>query len=84
MKILIELDSYLSEESYEPNLLFRKKHVYPCLYQLGLKYLSVPATPVPIERVFSQSGFLMRPRRASLTAKNVCLLTFLKLNNFLL
>ena len=27
MKILIELDSYLSEESYDPNSLFRKKHV---------------------------------------------------------
>ncbi|CAF4553202.1 unnamed protein product [Rotaria sp. Silwood2] len=83
-RILIELDAYLCEESREQNLTFIKKHLYPCLYQLSLKYLSVPATSTPIERVFSQSGFLMRPNRASLTAKNVCLLTFLKCNKFLL
>ncbi|CAM4797086.1 unnamed protein product, partial [Rotaria magnacalcarata] len=83
-RILIELDAYLCEDSREQNLLFIKKHLYPCLYQLSLKYLSVAATSTPIERVFSQSGFLMRPHRSLLTAKNVCLLTFLKCNKFLL
>ena len=83
-KILTELDAFLCEESNERNLLFVKKHMYPCLYQLGLKYLSVPATSAPIERVFSQSGFLMRPHRASLTTKNACLLSFLKCNKVLL
>ena len=83
-KILIELDTYLCEEGREPNLLFTKKHLYPCLYELALKYLLVPATSTPIERVFSQRGFIMRPHRASLTAKNVCSLTFLKCNKFLL
>ncbi|CAF3708139.1 unnamed protein product, partial [Rotaria socialis] len=83
-RILIELDAYLCEESREQNLLFIKKHLYPRLYQLSLKYLPMPATSAPIERVFSQSGFLMRPHRASLTTKNVCLLTFLKCNTFLL
>ncbi|CAM4851733.1 unnamed protein product [Rotaria magnacalcarata] len=80
-RILMELDAYLCEEDREQNLLFSRKHLYPCLYQFGLKYLPVPATSAPIERVFSQSGFLMRPHRASLTVKNVCLLTFLKCNN---
>jgi len=83
-RILIELDGFLCEDSCEENLLFEKKHLYPCLYQLGLKYLSVPATSAAIERVFSQSGFIMRPHRASLAAKNVCLLTFLKCNKILL
>jgi hypothetical protein len=78
--ILIELDSYLCDESREENLLFSKKHIYPNLYKLSLKYLTVPATSAPIERVFSQSGYIMRPHRASLTKKNVCLLTFLKCN----
>ena len=81
-KILIELDTYLCEEGREPNLLFTEKHLYPCLYKLPLKYLSIPATSAPIERVFSQCGFIMRPHRASLTAKNVCLLTFLKCSKF--
>jgi hypothetical protein len=83
-KILLELDGYLCEESREENLLFIKKNMYLNLYQLSLKYLTVPATSTPIERVFSQSGFLMRPHRASLTVKNVCLLTFLKCNRTLL
>ncbi|CAM4984030.1 unnamed protein product [Rotaria socialis] len=77
-KILTELDQYLCEENSKENLIFEKKHLYPCLYQLGLKYLSVPATSAPVERIFSQGGFVMRPHRASLTPKNVCLLTFLK------
>ena len=83
-KILIELDAYLCEESNEENLLFIKKTMYSNLYDLSLKYLTVPATSTPIERVFSQSGFIMRPHRARLTTKNVCLLTFLKCNKVLL
>ena len=83
-KILIELDTYSCEEGREPNLLFTKKHLYPCLCKLALKYLSIPAISAPIERVFSQSDFIMRLHRASLTAKNVCLLTFLKCSKFLL
>ncbi|CAF3382305.1 unnamed protein product [Rotaria socialis] len=47
------------------------KNIYPSLFELGLKYISVPATSSPIERIFSQSGFVMRPQRASLTSKNL-------------
>jgi hypothetical protein len=83
-KILVELDAYLCEESREEDLLFSKKDIYPRLYQLAIKYLTVPATSAPIERVFSQSGFLIRPHRASLTAKNLCVLSFLKCNKALL
>ena len=83
-KILLELDGFLCEESREWNLLVTKNRIYPNLYQLGLKYLSVPATTAPIERIFSQSGFIMRPHRSRLTGKNVCLLTFLKCNKVLL
>ena len=83
-KVLLELDGFLCEKNREQDLLFTKKHLYPCLYRLGLKYLSVPATTAPIERVFSQSGYVMRPHRATLTGKNVCLLSFLKCNKDLL
>ena len=78
--ILSELDDFLREKSDQQHLIFSKKHIYPSLYQLALKYLSVPATSAPIERVFSCSGFVMRPHRASLTTRNVCMLTFLKCN----
>ena len=36
-KILIELDTYICEEGREPNLLFTKKHLYPCFYKLALR-----------------------------------------------
>jgi len=83
-KVLVELDAFLSEKSDENNLLFLKKNLYPSVYELSLKYLSVPATSAPIERIFFKSGFIMRRHRASLTSKNVCLLTFLKCNIVLL
>ncbi len=75
-KVLLELNGFLCEENGEEDLLFTKKHLHPCLYQLALKYLSVPATTASIERIFSQSGLIMRPRRASLIGENVCLLSF--------
>jgi hypothetical protein len=83
-KILLELDGFLCEEDCKEKLLFTKKHIYPCLYELGLKYLTVPATTASIERIFSQSSYIMRSHRASLTGKNVCLLCFLKCNKGLL
>ncbi len=76
-KVLLELDGFLCEENGEEDLLFTKNYLYPCLYQLALTYLSVPATKASIERIFSQSGFIMRPHRASLIGRNVCSTCFL-------
>ena len=78
--ILSELDDFLREKSDQMNLIFSKKHIYLSLHQLAFKYLSVPATSAPIERVFSCNGFVMRPHRASLTSRKVCTLPFLKCN----
>ncbi|XP_067928096.1 uncharacterized protein [Watersipora subatra] len=50
------------------------------LSKLALKVLSVPASSAPIERVFSKSGFIMRPHRSSLTSENLRKLVFLKCN----
>jgi hypothetical protein len=83
-KILDEIDQFLCEEIREENFLFTKKYVYPHLYIIALKYLSVPATTASIERVLSYSGFIIRQHRARLTSKNVCLLSFLKCNKMLL
>jgi hypothetical protein len=48
-------------------LVFRKSSIYKTLSQLATKVLCVPATSAPVERVFSQSGFLMRQHRASMS-----------------
>lgn len=57
----------------EEKVLIRSKH-------LALKLLSLPATSAPIERIFSASGFIMRPHRSRLTADKVSKLVFLKCN----
>ena len=44
---------------------------YPALAALALKYLATPATTVPCERLFSQSGIIVNKKRASLTGANV-------------
>ena len=44
------------------------------------KYLSVPATSVPAERVFSMAGLVVNRLRARLTSEHVDMLVFLRKN----
>ena len=53
---------------------------FPALASLAHKYLSIPATSTPSERVFSTSGIVVDKLRAALTAENVDTLTFLHKN----
>lgn len=53
---------------------------YPYLSLLARRLLCVPATTAPVERVFSTSGFMMRPHRGRLTKEMLAKLTFLKCN----
>lgn len=50
------------------------------LAKYAKQVLTIPATSAPVERVFSKSGFIMRPRRAGLSAEMVSKLVFLKCN----
>jgi hypothetical protein len=66
-----ELKHYLNQKIVsikEDPLLFWERHktVYPNLTNIALKYLTVVATSVPAERMFSKAGIVMEPRMKSL------------------
>lgn len=61
---------------------FWKKHrkTFPRLYSVAMRVLAVPATSAAVERVFSQSGLIMRPHRARMSANTLESLVSLKCN----
>jgi hypothetical protein len=56
------------------------KGSFPDLFQLAQKYLVIPATSVPSERVFSAAGGIITERRTRLTDENARMLVFLQNN----
>ncbi|CAM4728583.1 unnamed protein product [Leuciscus chuanchicus] len=52
----------------------------PHLATLAEKFLCIPATSVPSERVFSASGHILSPQRSKLKPEKVNMLTFLHFN----
>ena len=84
-QIVSELDAYLSS----PKLDFEddplqwwksQSRMYPHISKLVPKYVSVSATSVASERVFSTSGNIVTPHRANLKPDKVEMLTFLSKN----
>jgi hypothetical protein len=73
----IELDRYLSEPVLEDQNcdIFEwwelNKHRFPTLYKLTLKYLPIPATSVPSERVFSKAGVIKDDLRNRIAPENL-------------
>jgi hypothetical protein len=53
---------------------------YPLLLTLALKYLGIPGTSTPSERIFSKAGEIVCRRRASLKPSTVDALVFLSKN----
>ena len=53
---------------------------YPFLSILARKFLCIPATSVPLERIFSAAGHIVSKLRASLSPENVDALLFLRQN----
>ncbi|CAF1279770.1 unnamed protein product [Adineta ricciae] len=73
-----EILRYLNDDITDPMILINSTNIYPTLSKLAMKILSIPATSAPVERVFSQSGFLFRQHRASMTRTTLQQLTMLK------
>ena len=55
----------------------KHKNLLPQLYELAIKYLCIPSTSVPSERVFSKTGQLTNLRRNRLSPKNLDMVIFL-------
>ncbi|CAH2000785.1 unnamed protein product [Acanthoscelides obtectus] len=82
---IAEIRMYLEEPNIprtENPLLWWKSRelLYPTLAPLAKKYLSMVATSVPSERVFSKAGQLITERRNRLKSKHVEKLMFLNYN----
>ncbi|CAF1101148.1 unnamed protein product [Brachionus calyciflorus] len=81
----VELECYLKEQTANKELdifawWFDNKNRFPSLYKLINKYLIVPATSCPAERVFSKAGEIIDIKRSNLKPKNVNNLIFLNKN----
>ncbi|XP_034540402.1 zinc finger BED domain-containing protein 1-like [Notolabrus celidotus] len=84
-KLDTEMRLYLSLPAIDAEadpLSWWKTHVeeFPMLSKVARKYLCIPATSVPSERVFSASGHILSPQRSRLSTENVNMLTFLHFN----
>ena len=80
-----EITHYLDqpcEEVQSDPLLWWKTHntSYPLLAKLARRYLSIPGTSVPSERLFSKGGIIVDPFRCRLSPDHVNTLIFLSRN----
>ncbi|KAK9537979.1 hypothetical protein VZT92_005546 [Zoarces viviparus] len=53
---------------------------YPHIAMMARRYLAVPGTSVPSERVFSTAGDIVTAKRSTLSPENVDILIFVKKN----
>ena len=80
-----EVSSYMTVDCIElesnPLAWWRTNEpTYPHIAKLAKRYLAVPATSVPSERVFSTAGDIVTASRSALCADNVDKLIFLSKN----
>ncbi|KAL0992930.1 hypothetical protein UPYG_G00101080 [Umbra pygmaea] len=72
----VEVQRYLSDpylNRVENPMHYWEKHskVYPHLFQLARKYLSVPASSVPCKRIFTEAGDVFNKKRSCLSMKAI-------------
>ena len=71
----------LREKSFCPLKWWKNKDLYfPALANIAKKYLCIPATSTPSERVFSLAGNIVTKKRCQLLPENVDRLVFLSSN----
>ncbi|CAH2019760.1 unnamed protein product [Acanthoscelides obtectus] len=78
---IIEVEKYLDEpllqRDCDPFMWWeQRKHVYPRLYVLMKSRLSIVATSVPSERIFSKAGQTLTEKRSSRQGQKVSMLLF--------
>lgn len=81
----IELRRYLEEPHIARDsdpLAWWKQHetLFPKLSEVAKKFLCIPASSVPSERLFSKAGELISHRRSSLKEENINMILFLNKN----
>ena len=79
----MELEKYKAEPSskLDPLQWWKEREIiFPNLKRLAKKYLCVPASSVPCERIFSLAGHIVSKKRSSLSPENIDLLIFLHKN----
>ncbi len=84
-RVKLEIDRYKSETPCsfggDPLNWWRDRvGSYPLLSAVAAKYLMIPATSVPSERVFSCAGNVVTKKRSALNPDNVNMLIFLDMN----
>jgi hypothetical protein len=76
-----EINNYLNDDNDSNRFILIDQSIkYKTLNQLARKVFTVPATSSPVERNFSQSGFIFRQHRAKMSRKTLQMLTMLKCN----
>lgn len=90
LKFQQEVDLYLSDEVKKEDLYVQsstlgwwaeKERLYPNLARLAKKYLAIPASSVPSERIWSLAGNIVTKKRASIKSENLNMMIFLNHND---
>ncbi|XP_053203532.1 uncharacterized protein LOC128388190 [Panonychus citri] len=75
----LEIDSYLRSKDASDVLEFwgRRKDAWPRLYKLATVLLAIPATSVPVERLFSIAGLTLNKKRCQLKPERLSKICFI-------